>query len=167
LSEAPSSDELPVGRVGRPHGLDGSFYVTRPLARALRLGTVIRVGSQELTIERRAGTDQRPIVRVAGVDSRDAALALRGSELAIDPALLPALADDEWWAHELAGLLVSDGARELGRVVRMIELPTCEALQVALDDGGEIIVPLVHAAIRKLDVRGGVVEVDAGFLRED
>ena len=49
----------------------------------------------------------------------------------------------------------------------MIELPTCEALQVALDDGGEIIVPLVHAAIRKLDVRGGVVEVDAGFLRED
>ena len=34
-----TSGTLSAGRVGRPHGLDGSFYVTRPRARLLELGT--------------------------------------------------------------------------------------------------------------------------------
>ncbi len=38
-SEAPAvAPQLPAGRVGRPHGLDGSFYVTRPKPRLLGEG---------------------------------------------------------------------------------------------------------------------------------
>jgi 16S rRNA processing protein RimM len=167
LNPAASSDELPVGRVGRPHGLDGSFHVTRPLERALTLGAVIRVGAEERTIERRAGTERSPILRVSGVADRDAVAALRGAQLALARSHLPSLPEGEWWAHELEGLRVGDGERELGRVTEMIELPTCEALRVRTDEGGELIVPLVAAAIRTVDVPGGRVEVDAGFLRED
>jgi len=159
--------ELAVGRVGRPHGLDGSFYVTRPLVRALRPGARLRVGELERTIERRAGTDARPIIRLSGVVGREGAQALRGVELSIDRDSLPKLAEGEWWAHELAGLRVTAADGQIGTVREMIELPSCEALLVDTPEGAELIVPLVRDAVRRVDVQAGLVEVDAGFLSEE
>jgi 16S rRNA processing protein RimM len=160
--EAP---ELEAGRVGRPHGLDGSFYVTGPRARLLTLGTNVRVAGRTLAIVRRAGTEARPIVRLGGVEDRPAAQALRGQALAVERREAPALADGEWWAHELEGLKVVDGEQVLGTVTRLIELPSCEALEVTGADGGEpLLVPMVKDAIRSVDPSEGRIEVNADFL---
>jgi len=69
---------LNAGRVGRPHGLDGSFHVTRPRATLLTLGGALLIGDDVFEIVRRAGTDERPILRLHGVDGREGAEALRG-----------------------------------------------------------------------------------------
>ncbi len=156
---------LPAGRVGRPHGLDGSFYVTRPRPRLLRLGVAVTFAGQTAPIVRRAGTDERPIIRVEGVEDRAAADALRGSELVVDGADAPVLGEGEWWAHELEGCTVLDGDRWLGTVTRMIELPSCEALEVLALDGGEtLLVPLVRDAVRDIAPARGRIEVDLEFL---
>ena len=42
------------GRIGRPHGLDGSFYVTRARPALLAVGGVVRVGKRDAEIVRRA-----------------------------------------------------------------------------------------------------------------
>ncbi len=55
---------------------------------------------------RRAGTEQRPIVRLEGVEDRAAAEALRGDGADVDGAEAPALGEGEWWAHELEGCAV-------------------------------------------------------------
>ena len=159
---------MPAGRVGRPHGLDGSFYVTRPLARLLDLGTVVGVGDRAAAIVRRAGTEQRPIVRLQGVEDRAAAEALRGVELTVQRAQVPALAQGEWWAHELEGCAVVDGERSLGTVVRMIELPSCEALEVQPPQGGPpLLVPMVKDAVRRVQVAERRIEVNLEFLGLD
>jgi 16S rRNA processing protein RimM len=157
---------LPAGRVGRPHGLDGSFYVTRPSPRLLTLGaSVILAGEGAAAIVRRAGTDAHPIVRLEGVDSREAAEALRGRELRIEAAAAPALAEGEFWAHELEGCEVVDGALVIGTVLRMIELPSCEALEVARTAGGQpLIVPMVKDAVRSVDVEAKRIEIHGAFL---
>jgi 16S rRNA processing protein RimM len=156
---------LAAGRVGRPHGLDGSFHVTRPLTRLLTPGTAVSIAGVRRRILRRAGTEARPIVRVEGVEDREAAEALRGSELSVEAADAPALQDGEWWAHELEGCQVHDGELVLGVVVRLLELPSCEALEVAPAGGGEaLLVPMVRAAVRAVDVEGRRIEVDADFL---
>ncbi len=156
---------LPVGRVGRPHGLDGSFYVTRPQARLLTLGAEVTVAGQSAAIVRRAGTDQRPIVRLEGIEDRTGAEELRGLELTVDSRRAPALADGEWWAHELEGCVVRDGERLLGTVVRLIELPSCEALEVRPAQGGEpVLVPFVKDAVRAVDPAAQQIEVDLEFL---
>ena len=67
------SDHLSAGRVGRAHGLDGSFVVTWPRPALLVLGASLRVGDRDHEIVRRAGTDEKPIVRLDGIDSREAA----------------------------------------------------------------------------------------------
>jgi 16S rRNA processing protein RimM len=156
---------LVVGRVGRAHGLDGSFYVTRPRARMLTLGTKLIVAGTSTVIVRRAGTEQRPIVRLEGVENREGAEALRGSELSAEPRDAPVLGEGEWWAHELEGCTVADGRRLLGTVTRLVELPSCEALEVRPLEGGEpVLVPMVKDAVRSVDVAARRIDVDLEFL---
>ena len=76
-------DWLTCGRVGRPHGLDGSFHVAEPRPELIVLGAEVRVGGRDAEIVRRAGTDERPIVRLAGFEGRSAAEALRGEALLV------------------------------------------------------------------------------------
>jgi 16S rRNA processing protein RimM len=156
---------LPAGRIGRPHGLDGSFYVTRPRPRLLGLGVTVTVAGRTAAIVRRAGTEQRPILRLEGVEDRPAAEALRGTELLVEDADAPALGEDEWWAHELEGCEVVDGEALLGTVARLIELPSCEALEVLPRDGGQVvIVPMVKDAVRRVAPAQRRIEVDLEFL---
>lgn len=143
-----------AGVVGRSHGLDGSFHVERaqhPLAR----GTVVRLDGRELAVQRRAGTDRKPLIRLAGVDTREAAAALRGELLLVEEAL----ADGEWLAADLVGCRVEG----LGAVVRVIDAPSCDLLEL---EGGEL-VPLIADAVRSVDLDGRAIEIDLRFLRLD
>jgi 16S rRNA processing protein RimM len=157
---------LSAGRVGRAHGLDGSFYVTGARPRLLELGTAITLAGETVTIVRRAGTDRRPIVRVHGVEDRAGAEALRGQTLTVATVNAPPLAEGEWWAHELEGCVVLDGERHIGTVMRMIELPSCEALEVAREADGPLLVPMVKDAIRSVDVAAGRIEVNMSFVED-
>jgi len=155
---------LAAGRVGRPHGLDGSFHVTRARAALLPLGGKVRVGDDDSEIVRRSGTDERPILRLAGHEDRGAAEALRGSDLLVHREAAPLLGDDEWYAEDLEGCRVVDGAVAVGRVRRLLALPSCEALEVERESGEDLLVPLVRDAVRSVDVAAGVVDVDLAFL---
>jgi 16S rRNA processing protein RimM len=160
-----SAAELQAGRVGRAHGLDGSFYVTGALPRLLTLGAAVTVGGRSAEIVRRSGTDARPIVRLRGVSDRAGAEALRGVALMVAATGAPALGEDEWWAHELQDCQVFDGERLLGTVIRLIELPSCEAIEVDSAAGGDaLLVPLVRDAIRKVDASARRIDVDGEFL---
>jgi 16S rRNA processing protein RimM len=156
-----------VGVVGRPHGLDGSFYVSDPRPALLALGGRVTLGGVEREIVRRAGTDARPIVRLEGCADRDGAAALRGEPLEVEDAAMPPLGTDEWWAEELEGARVFDGERELGVVRRLLALPSCECLEVERIEGGrDLLVPLVRDAIREVDVEHARIDVDLRFLGE-
>lgn len=161
------TQELEAGRVGRPHGLDGSFYVTRARGRLLQVGTEVRVGVRTTSIVRRAGMEAHPIVRLEGVDDRGAAEELRGAPLMVSREQVPQLQEGEWWAHELEGCAVLDGQRRVGTVERMIELPSCEALEVRREHGPPLLVPMVGDAIRRVDVARGEIEVDLAFIGDE
>jgi 16S rRNA processing protein RimM len=163
MDDAPVA--LPAGRVGRAHGLDGSFYVTGARAGLLTVGTVVIVAGQPAEIVRRAGTEQRPIVRLQDVEDRAAAEQLRGSELTVEAAQAPSLAEGEWWAHELERCEVFDGERHVGTVTRLIGLPSCEALEVLPEPGAEpLLVPMVKDAVRSVEIERRRIEVDLEFL---
>jgi 16S rRNA processing protein RimM len=155
---------IDAGRVGRPHGLDGSFHVTRAVGDMLAEGTPVEVAGRSLKVERRAGTVERPIVRLEGCARREDAEALRGETLRVSDDLAPPLADDEYSAAELEGCAVVDGDREVGFVSRMLVLPSCEVLEVQRADGAEVLVPMVRDAIRAIDRDGRRIDVDMGFV---
>jgi 16S rRNA processing protein RimM len=155
---------LLAGRVGRPHGLDGSFYVTSARAPLLHDGASLTLAGRPTRIVRRAGTDARPIVRVELASDRDGAERLRGEELRVAAAAAPPLEPDEYWPEQLEGCAVVDAGREVGTVKAMLGLPSCECLQVQRPDGSELLVPLVSDAVRSIDVERSVIEVNLAFL---
>jgi 16S rRNA processing protein RimM len=145
--------QVSAGRVGRAHGLDGSFYVEQT-AEPLTPGTDVTVAGRAARVERRAGTDARPIVRLSGVGDRDAAEALRGERILVDGG---DLAEDEYLTADLVGCEVVG----IGEVRRVIAAPSCDVLEVG-DEG--VLVPFISDAIRRVDTAGRVIEVDTAFL---
>jgi 16S rRNA processing protein RimM len=123
------------------------------------------VAGDRIAVVRRAGTDDRPILRLAGHSSREAAEALRGEPLLVPVEEAPALEEGEFWAHDLVGCAVVDGSRSVGVVSRMVALPSCEALEVVGGDR-ELLVPMVRDAIRSVDVAARRIDVDLAFLGE-
>ena len=160
------SEWLLAGRVGRPHGLDGSFHVTQPNPQLLAAAASLVVDDRELDIIRRAGTEKRVILRLRDHEDREAAEALRGKDLLIPRATAPELGPDEWWAEDLAGCAVHDADREVGTVRRLVELPSCEMLEVERSGGGDLLVPLVADAVREVDLERRTIDIDLEFLGE-
>jgi len=151
---------LNAGRVGRPHGLDGSFHVTRPRGVLLKLGGSLRIGDDVFEVVRRAGTEDRPILRLRGIEDRVGIEALREADLLVERADAPALPEGEYWPEDLEGctVLTSDGD-ELGVVAVMRALPSCEVLEV-----GDLLVPMVGDAVVSIDVAERRIVVDPEFL---
>ena len=139
---------MTAGRVGKPHGLDGSFYVERP-RHELPEGAEVTLAGRAHRIVRRAGTDERPLIRLAGVDDPGA---LGGELLLVEDEL----GQGEWLASDLVGLSVPG----LGKVAQVIDTPSCSVLE--LEDG--TLIPLVSDAVRSVDLDAGEIEVDRDFL---
>jgi 16S rRNA processing protein RimM len=161
---------LAVGRVGKAHGLDGSFYVTQPRERLLEATEelIVREG-EPVAIVRRDGTTARPILKLAGVGSREAVEALRGADLLVPRAATPALEDDEWLAEDLVGCRVVDGEQVVGVVAKLLPYPSCELLEVQRPAAGAkaILVPLIGDAVRTVDVGAKIIDINLTFLGED
>jgi 16S rRNA processing protein RimM len=138
-----------AGRVGKPHGRDGSFYVERA-SHALPLRATLVLKGRPHRIERRAGTDTRPLIRLSGVEDPGA---YRDELLLVDEQL----AGEEWLASDLIGSAVPGH----GRVLRVLDGPSCSVLE--LEDG--LLVPFVSDAIRS--VGDEEIEVNEEFLRAD
>lgn len=139
---------MTAGRVGKPHGLDGSFYVEGP-RHPLPEGLTLTVAGRTHEVARRAGTDQRPLIRLADVEDPRP---LRGEALLVEEQL----GEGEWLASDLVGCRIPG----LGTVTRVIDAPSCSLLEV--DDG--TLVPLVSDAIERVDVEGGEIRVNRDFL---
>ena len=145
--------QVTAGTVGRPHGLDGSFHVLHP-TEELRVGTEVEIAGRRAVVERRAGTDDRPIIRLAGVGDRDAAAALVGEPLLVEAGELD---EGEYLTADLVGCDVPG----VGAVRRVIAAPSCDLLEVG-EEG--VLVPLISDAVTRIDLEARTIEVDRRFL---
>lgn len=146
-----------VGRVGKPHGLDGGFFVEGASERkaVFATGATLLAGGEPATVvAARHGSGGRPVI----VLDRHVE---RGAELAVARATLPSLADaDEFYVFQLVGLSVEEeDGRQLGRVREVLEYPGNDVLE--LDSGASL--PLVEACVREVDLGNGRIVVAAGF----
>jgi 16S rRNA processing protein RimM len=157
LPTDPERDLVSIGRVGRPHGVDGAFVVDG----ASQDPTRFEVGA-ELLVD---GLPAR-VVLFRRVGGRRVAIKLdrtvsRGAELTIPRELLPELPADSYYVVELVGLDVIDehGAR-VGSVRDVLPGPANDVLE--LDSG--LLLPLVEDCVREVDLAGGRVLLNPGFI---
>jgi 16S rRNA processing protein RimM len=144
-----------VGRVGKPHGLDGSFVVEDASddERWFRKGARLEVGGEELEVVAARQARGRPVIRLERPVER-------GVTLEVPIAALPPTEEGEYYAFQLVGLeVVEEGGRELGRV-RAVD-PGVANDVLALEGG--LLLPLVETCVRDIDLEAGRILVAPGF----
>ncbi len=144
-----------VGRVGRPHGRDGSFVVETASEdpRRFEPGATVWVGGVETRVVASKRAGGRPVISL----EREVP---RGAVLQVPAEDLPPPEDDAYYVFQLVGLSVEEeGGRPLGRV-REVE-PGVANDVLALDSG--LALPLHEACVLEVDVEGGRILVARGF----
>jgi 16S rRNA processing protein RimM len=146
-----------VGRVGRPHGTDGSFVVEGASGDPARFA----VGATVL-----AGGEPARVVSVRRVGKGRLAVRLdrtveRGTELAVPRDTLPPPAEGSYYVADLVGLeVVEEGRGRVGVVSDVLSLPANDVLE--LDTG--LLLPLVEDCVREVDLERGRVVLNPGFI---
>jgi 16S rRNA processing protein RimM len=149
------SERVVVGRVGRPHGLDGSFVVEGASDddRWFRVGSRLLVGTAELEVVAARRARGRPVIKLA-------ADVTRGATLEVPREALPPTEEGEFYAFELVGLeVVEEGGRRLGTVTAVEPGVANDVL--ALDGG--LLLPLVGVCVRDIDLEKRRILVAPGF----
>jgi len=142
--------------VGRPHGLDGSFFVEQASEDPERfaVGAALHVDGRPARVEASKRSGGRPVIRL----DREAP---RGAELAIAREALPPTAEGEYYAFQLVGLEVEEeDGRALGRVAQVSPGVAHDVLE--LDSG--LALPLVEACVRQVELDRGRIVIAAGFV---
>jgi 16S rRNA processing protein RimM len=90
-----------------------------------------------------------PVLRLEGVDDRDAAERLVGRYLEAPASALP---PDAYYWHQLIGLAAVDAnGRELGEVVEVFRAGENEVYRIEGPDG-ELLVPALREVVRSIDL---------------
>lgn len=146
---------IQVGRVGRPHGLDGSFVVEQASEDPERFapGAQVLVDGAEATVAESKRAGKRLVVRL----DREAE---RGAVLAVPRAELGEVGEGEYYVFQLTGLSVEEeGGSVLGRVQDVAPGVANDVLE--LDTG--LALPLVEDCVLSVDLERGVIVVAPGF----
>jgi len=156
LPTDPGDAVVRVGRVGRPHGVDGAFVVENASEDPSRfeVGAQLLVDGEQATVvlSRQVGKGRRAIKLDQRVE--------RGAELTVSRDALPALDSGSYYVADLVGMEVvdEDGAR-VGFVRDVAPGPANDALE--LDTG--VLLPLVEDCVREIDLEGRRVLLNPGF----
>lgn len=118
-------------------------------------------GGREFLIESSRLQSDRLVVRFRGIDDRNEAEAMRNVVLFQDEEALPELPDGEFYHFQLIGLrVVREDESELGRIVRVHELPTSDVFEVQGPEN-EWMIPRTEEFVSGIDVEAGVVHLSA------
>jgi 16S rRNA processing protein RimM len=150
-----TAERVVIGRVGRPHGLQGAFVVDDASDDPARfaVGATVLLDGKPAVVEERKRAGGRLVVRLDRAAARGASLEVRRDQL-------PPPADGEYYVLQLVGLdVVEDGGRALGRVRDVVPAPANDVLE--LDDGR--VLPMVEDCVLEVDLGGRRIIVARGF----
>jgi 16S rRNA processing protein RimM len=172
VSSKPSPDQpVVMGRILAPFGVKGWVKIQPYTATARSLADypvwwleIDGGGWRESAVEAVRPQGTHVVAKLAGCDDRDAAAAVKGLEVAVPRAALPAAAPGEYYWTDLLGLQVeNERAQELGVVARMMETGANAVLVVEGDR--ERLIPFISDVVKSVDLesRSIVVDWDADY----
>jgi 16S rRNA processing protein RimM len=150
-----------VGQVIRPHGIGGEMRVQAFAAGAPNLQAGRRLLAGGAATEVMAARYDRDawLLRLSGVDSREAADRFRRHLLEAPDAEVVRQDDESYFIHELVGLrVVTDAGQELGHVTGVLQ-PGANDVYVVSGPCGDVLVPAIGDVVRLIDLSVGMMVI--------
>ena len=102
------------------------------------------------------------LARIEGIDDRDAAEALRGTDLHVPRAALPPTEGEEYYHVDLLGLRAeSEDGTALGRVSAVHDHGAGPIVEIQPPEGPSTLVPFTREHVPAVDIEGGRMVVAA------
>ena len=166
-------DLVLVGVIGAPRGVKGEVrvksYTSDPKAIGA-LGPLTDAGKRRLFAIDRVSALKEPLlaVKLKGVETREAAAALKGVELFARRAQLPPPGEEEYYLADLVGLeAVTSEGTSLGRVKGVMNYGAGDILEIAPEPSGEtVLLPFTKAVAPVVDVEGGRIVIEPPAMIE-
>ena len=160
---------LILGRVVKPHGLRGEVKVACFADSWEPFRTLSRVwlGPPEgplrpFRLECDRGQERTLVLKLAGVDTPEAAVSLVGCEVTVPRAEAPPLPEGAYYHSDILGLEVVEGDRPLGTVREILDTPAHD-VYVIRGPVGEWMLPATRVHIRRIDLAAGRIEIEPGL----
>lgn len=156
-----------MGRIAAPYGLKGwvriePFSSTPDNLSAFPVWWVGRSGGwREMKVAQcRLQHGASLIARLEGCEERDAALALKGCEIAVQREALPQSAENEFYWVDLVGLRVVNAKdEELGEVAELFENGAHAVMRV-VDGETQRLLPFIEQVVRRVEMAEGRIRVE-------
>jgi len=149
-----------MGRVAGHYGVRGWIRVQRPEAALADCGKWW-IGGQEYPVEEVKEHSGALLAKLAGIDSREAALELKGTAVAVQRDALPEPEQGKYYLSDLVGLeVVNEQGQALGVVQRMFTNGAQEVMEVVGDRTR--LLPWVAAIVKKVDLEKKQIGVEWG-----
>ena len=170
-----SQEKVLIGKVGSPVGIKGEFRVNLYSQDSgnLKEGKVLLLERAEKSvsgaIEKVRYQKDKPVVRLEGIEDRNAAEDIRGMDISIYAKDMEELPEGEHYVRDLIGCRVVDlaqGGAEIGVLKDVIQNTAQSILDVSTPEGKQVLISAVDAFLRSIDEEAGVIEVELipGFL---
>jgi len=149
---------IEIGRLGRPHGLEGEQALTPcalTAAELLAIKTFTWRGpdgaTRVLTLATARAAHDRMLVRFVGSRDRDQAAALTNGRLLVEDERLPDPGPGQAYTFRLIGLdVVTEEGRRVGAVAEIWPTPAHAVLVVRGD--GEVLIPSVPEFVKAVNL---------------
>ena len=120
----------------------------------------IYVENVKYTIEKSRFSKNIATLKLSGIDDRNAAEALKDSDIYIDESDLPVLSDGEYYIRDMIGItVVDDKGNTIGRLSDVIQNSAQDLYEVEMEDGKKILIPAVEEFILSIDIESKQMNV--------
>lgn len=147
-----------LGQISAAHGIRGEVtirtFTAAPDAIAAYGPLTDRDGFRSFIVKVVRVTDKGVVARISGVQDRNGAEALRGTELYVDRAALPQIGDAEFYHADLIGIeaFTADGVA-YGRVIAVQNFGAGDLLEIKRPGARESeLVPFTNACAPTVDI---------------
>jgi 16S rRNA processing protein RimM len=158
-----------VGAFGGAHGVSGDVKLTsftdEPAGIFTYGALFVEPEYTALTLNKKHGVKAGFVVAVDGIDSREAAILLKGKKLFIRRDQLPEPEPDEYYVRDLGGLEAIDAdGKKIGVVEGVHDFGAGYVLDLLLDEprkgfGRSAMLPFANAYVGRVDIAAGTVVV--------
>jgi len=155
-------NKIKIGKIVNVAGLKGEVKIynySDSNERYARLNSIY-VEDTAHRIEKVRYVKRAVILKLSGIDSREAAEEARGKDIYITEKDLPELAEDEYFIRDLIGVLVFDDAGNIiGELCNVIQNSAQDIYEIETENGKRILIPAVGEFILNIDIKAKRMDV--------
>ena len=155
-------EKIKVGKIVNAIGLKGEVkvYNYSDSSEIYEITPEMYVGDKLMEIENVRLQKNMVVLKIAGIDDRNAAEAAKGRDILITEDDLPELEEGEFYVRDLIGMTVIENGVVLGNVKDVLQNTAQDVFEIERENGKQLLLPRVDEFVLDIDLDTREIKVN-------